>query len=136
MYTVIARFWQLILRPFEVFALKVKEEKSNLSNLESKPIIELSQEDFAIVFRNSKIEAIMPADDSEGEEMSESRVHIENTISYIMHCLLREDWQDEFFDAVEDYLENASEIEAEQRRSQFKLITNDSIDCEENHEDS
>lgn len=119
-----------------MFTSKVREQKSNLFNLESKPIIELGQEDYAIVFRDSKIEAIMPADDSEDEEMSESRVHIENTISYIMHCLLREDWQDEFFDAVEDYLENASEIEAEQRRSQFKLIINDDADSEENCEDS
>lgn len=110
------------------YSLEATEKKSNLS----KPIIELGEEDFAIVFRGSRVEAIVPTSHLDDKVLSpeEEEVHaqIDGTISYLMHCLMRDDWQEEFFDAVEEYLENASEIEANERRAQFKLIIGDGND--------
>ena len=113
------------------YGLEETEEKLN----SSKPMIELGPQDFAIVFRGSKVEAIVPEGQLEKEDMSpeeeEALSQIDGTISYLMHCLMRDDWQEEFFEAVEEYLENASEIEAEERRAQFKLILGDKTDDED-----
>ena len=95
----------------------------------------MGQRDFAIVFRPEKIEAIVPLDtlmeDREDLIDDDERHHIDSTIAYVMHCMVRDDWQEEFFEALDDYLENTpsvTELEAQTRRAQFKLITNDSID--------
>lgn len=107
------------------YSLEAEEKKSS----SSKPVIELDDNDFAIVFRASKVEAIVPTSHLEDREMTEeeeeAHSQIDGTISYLMHCLMRDDWQEEFFEAVEEYLENASDIEAEERRAQFKLIKGD-----------
>lgn len=127
MFTLINKFWQFYLNLFTRFIPKEPEKKSSTSN----PIIELSPEDFAIVFRDSKLEAVVPLLEDSGdsdEEIAEKREYIDNTISYVVHCLLREDWQEEFFDAVDEYLEKASEIEAEERRAKFKLIVNNEVE--------
>ena len=127
MFTLINKFWQFYLNLFTRFIPKEPEKKSSTSN----PIIELSPEDFAIVFRDSKLEAVVPLLEDSGdsdEEIAAKREYIDNTISYVVHCLLREDWQEEFFDAVDEYLEKASEIEAEERRAKFKLIVNNEVE--------
>ena len=98
--------------------------------VEMPSIIILDDTDFAIVFRKDKIEGIIPTantKDEVDEEAEEHMQHVENTIAYVMHSLMREDWKDDFFDAVEEYFQNApseSEIEAQRRRSEFKLIIN------------
>ena len=127
MFTLINKFWQFYLNLFTRFIPKEPEKKSSTSN----PIIELRPEDFAIVFRDSKLEAVVPLLEDSGdsdEEIAAKREYIDNTISYVVHCLLREDWQEEFFDAVDEYLEKASEIEAEERRAKFKLIVNNEVE--------
>ena len=103
-----------------------------------KPIIELDDPDFAIVFRSDKVEAIVPTDTLSGcnitDEVAEARAQIDGTIAYILHCLMREDWQEEFFTAVEEYLEEMpteSDREAQERQSKFRLITNSTIDKDE-----
>ena len=91
----------------------------------------LEGKDFAIVFRESRVEAVVPThfDDPnflESEEGAEHLDYVDNTVSYIMHALLREDWREEYYHAVEEYvktLPSESEIEALRRRSEFKLIT-------------
>jgi hypothetical protein len=125
MFSQIMKFLRLILSRLTGYALAAPEEKSSFSN----PIIELEEDDFAIVFRTTKVEAIVSASHLEDREVTpeEEEIHAqtEGTISFLMHCLTRDDWQEEFFDAVEEYLENASEIEAVERRAQFKLISGD-----------
>ena len=93
----------------------------------------LEEKDFAIVFRETRVEAIVPThfDDPDFFKTEEGETHlehVENTIAYVMHALLREDWQEEYYDAVEEYaktLPTESEIEALRRRSEFKLIINE-----------
>jgi len=92
----------------------------------AKPTIELDADDFAIVFREGRVEAVVPRSHLESEpttpEEEEAHSQVEATISYLMHCLLRDDWQEDFFDALQEYLENESEIEAAERRAQFRVI--------------
>ena len=113
------------------YELEATEKKSSTS----KPTIELESDDFAIVFRGAKVEAIVPTGHLEKDNLTpdEELAHaqIDGTISYLMHCLMRDDWQEEFFDAVDEYLDNASEIEAIERRSQFKLIVSESAEDDE-----
>jgi hypothetical protein len=124
------KFLRSILSRLTGYDLEAQAKKSSFS----KPIIELEEDDFAIVFRKSNVEAIVPTSHIEDREMTpeEEEVHsqVDGTISFLMHCLMRDDWQEEFFDAVDEYLENASEIEAAERRAQFKLITGDVKDDE------
>lgn len=128
MYTRIIKLWRSLLTLLTGYDLEAEEEKSSSSD----PSIALGPLDFAIVFRGTKIEAIVPSEQADLTELSEEEVEaysqIDGTISYLMHCLMRDDWQEEFFDAVEVYLENASEIEAQERRSQFKLIVREDND--------
>lgn len=99
----------------------------------------LEGKDFAIVFRESRVEAVVPThfDDPDflaSEEGEEHLDYVDNTVSYIMHALLREDWREEYYHAVEEYvktLPSPSEIEALRRRSEFKLITSSDDDTKE-----
>lgn len=113
------------------YDLEATEKKSSFD----KPVIELEENDFAIVFRSSKVEAIVPTAHQDKDNLTpeEEEIHsqIDGTISFLMHCLMRDDWQEEFFDAVDEYLENASEIEAAERRAQFRLIIGDNNNDEE-----
>ena len=92
----------------------------------------MEDRDFAIVFREDRVEAIVPTelDDPDffnSEEGTEHLDHVENTIAYVMHALMREDWKEDYYEAVEEYLKtapNESEIEAQRRRSEFRVITN------------
>ena len=99
----------------------------------------LGEKDFAIVFRENKVEAIVPThfDDSNFLETSEGEDHIDyvdNTVSYILHALLREDWREDYYHAVEEYvktLPSPTEVEALKRRSEFKLIVSSDNDKKE-----
>jgi hypothetical protein len=122
MFSLTTRLWHFFQNLLGKFRYKAPEEKSSFD----KPTIELNDDDFAIVFREGRVEAVVPKSHLEEEpetpEEKESHSEVEATISYLMHCLLRDDWQEEFFDALQEYLENESEIEAAERRSQFRVI--------------
>ena len=122
MFSPITKLWHFFQKLLEKFRYKVPEEKLSFD----KPIIELDNDDFAIVFREGRVEAVVPRShlesDPETPEEKEAHSEVEATISYLMHCLLRDDWQEEFFDALQEYLENESEIEAAERRAQFRVI--------------
>ena len=114
------------------FSKKVGSQKDE--DVEMPSILILNDTDFAIAFRKDKIEGIIPTPKSDKQfdaEREEHMQHVENTIAYVMHALMREDWQDEFFDAVDEYLQNApseSDLEALRRRSEFKLIINEDVE--------
>ena len=97
-------------------------------------IIVLNDQDFAIIFRKDTVEGVIPTIESlqlSDKEKEDHLLHVENTIAYVIHALMREDWKEDFFDAVEEYLNNApseSEVEALRRRSEFKLITNKELE--------
>jgi hypothetical protein len=97
--------------------------------------ISLGSNDFAIVFRQDKVEAVVPASqlnqEDWDEEQEETYAQTESTISYVMHCLMRKDWQEEYFEAVDEYLANESEIEAQRRREEFRLIAGGKEEDEE-----
>jgi hypothetical protein len=126
----VAKFWkEMRLKIYNITSKFFKKKSMNLSNVS----IKLDKEDFAIVFRESKVEAVVPLDDHYecDEHDKELEAQIDGTIAYIMHCLMREDWQEEFFCAVEEYIETTptqSDIDALDRRSKFKLIINTDSD--------
>ena len=137
-------FWQNVKKLISSLLANPKNTASissehNESEQVQQSVIVMGDKDFAIVFREDRVEAIVPTelDDPDffsSEDGTEHLDHVESTISYVMHALLREDWKEDYYEAVEEYLKTApseSEIEALRRRSEFRVITNTDDDKNE-----
>ena len=59
-------------------------------------IIVLNDQDFAIIFRKDTVEGVIPTIESlqlSDKEKEDHLLHVENTIAYVIHALMRDGWK-------------------------------------------
>ena len=95
----------------------------SLGGIEGEPLA------LMIVMPNGDTQMLMsppPEEDEKDQELIDGWVYALNLTNYLTHCLLREDWFDEWAIEYTSILEEAAkevhEEEVEKKRSAFKLL--------------